>query len=187
MWLFFIACTEIQEDISQVEPIPEAVFASLGANDYRVEQIEPTRYLGLWYEYAAIPSGMQSRCTATTAEYSLIDDETIGVHNECRIDDLDGTLSQIDGTATPVDDRFSHLKVQFFSSFSADYYVVEADGQDTDEPYEWAVVSTVNDSVLWVLSRTPTMSQERYDLIYDRIVARGLPAEKLVETLHFEE
>ena len=187
MWLFFLACTEMKEEVTPEEEVPEAVFAALGEEEYRVAQIEPTRYLGLWYEYAGIPSGFQSRCTATTAEYSLIDDETIGVHNECRIDELDGSLSQVDGTATPVDDRFSHLEVQFFSSFSADYYVVEADGQDTDAPYEWAVVSTINDAVLWVLSRTPTMSQERYDMIYDRLVERGLPAEDLVETLHFAE
>ena len=52
---------------------------------------------------------MQARCTATTAEYSLIDDETL-VHNECHLDTVDGLLSQVDGTATPEDDRFSYLR-----------------------------------------------------------------------------
>ena len=161
-------------------------FANLGSDDYRVDQIEPARYLGLWYEYASIPAGFQARCTATTAEDSLIDEETIGVHNRCHIDDLDGQLSEIEGTAIPVDDRFSHLEVQFFSNLSADYYVIAADGKEGDEPYEWAVVSTYNDLVLWVLSREPTMSQQRYATILAHLSERELPIDELVPTLHFE-
>ena len=172
--------------LEEAEPPPPAVFAPLGSREYRVDQVEAERYLGLWYEYAAIPAGMQARCTATTAEYTLLEDGIIGVHNECRIDTLDGSLSQVDGTATPVDERLSHLKVQFFSNFSADYFIVELDGQEGEDPYEWAVVSTFNDSVLWILSRTPTMDQERYEMILDTLEARELPVDKLVETLHFE-
>ena len=183
IWTILFACADYSEVAEEPTP-PAAVFAPLGDEEYRVAQIQPERYLGLWYEFAAIPAGMQARCTATTAEYSLIDDETIGVHNECHLDTVDGPLSQIDGTATPEDDRFSHLKVQFFSSFQADYYVVEADGTDTEDPYEWAVVSTFNDAVIWVLSRTPDMDAERYDMIMDRLTERELPVEKIVETEH---
>ena len=183
IWSFIFACTNVEVE-QQLEVLSPAVFAPLGEDSYRIEEVEPSRYLGLWYEFAAIPSGQQARCTATTAEYTLIDDETIGVHNECHIDELDGPLSQIDGTATPVDARFSHLKVQFFSSFSADYYVVELDGQEGEEPYDWAVVSTFNDSVLWILSRTADMSEERYDLILDRLEDRDLPVDQIVETEH---
>ena len=164
----------------------ETTFAPLGEDDYRVDQIDPSRYLGLWYEYASIPAGFQARCTATTAEYSLIDEETIGVYNRCRLDDIDGQLSEIEGTATPVDDRFSHLEVQFFSNFSADYFVIAADGQESDAPYEWAVVSTYNDLVLWVLSREPQMSQKRYATILSHLSYRGLPVEELVITPHLE-
>ena len=183
IWSIIFACAPIpvEEEETAIGP---AVFAELGEESYRIDQVEPGRYLGLWYEFAAIPSGPQARCTATTAEYTLIEEETIGVHNECRLDEIDGPLSQVDGTATPVDERYSHLKVQFFSNFEADYYVVELDGQESEDPYEWAVVSTFNDMVLWVLSRTPTMSQQRYDLILDRLEERELPVDKLVLTEH---
>ena len=183
LFTMILACADYTEE--PIEPAtPAAVFAPLGDENYRVDQIEPSRYLGLWYEFAAIPSGVQARCTATTAEYSLVDEETIGVLNKCRIDEIDGPLSEIEGTATPVDDRFSHLDVRFFSSFTADYYVVEADGQESEQPYEWAVVSTYNDTVLWILSREPQMDSERYQIILDRLAERELPFEKLVETQH---
>ena len=183
IWIFS-ACSDFAS-LDAAEPsVPAAVFAPLGAEDYRVEQIEPDRYLGLWYEYAAIPAGFQARCTATTAEYSLNDDGTIAVHNECHLDEIDGVLSTVDGTATPADDRFSYLEVQFFSSFVADYYVIEVDGVESSESYDWAVVSTYNDAVLWVLSRSPSMNPERYDLILDKLEQRGLPVDKLEETEH---
>lgn len=184
--MFFLtqaACSDFSTVEEIVEP-PAAIFAPLGEDGYRVEQIEPERYLGLWYEFASIPVGFQARCTATTAEYGLIEDGTISVHNECHLDEVDGTLSAIDGIATPVDERFSHLEVSFFSSFSSDYYVIETDGTDSSEPYEWAVVSTFNDEVLWVLSRTPSMTEERYELIVDRLAQRYLPVDTLKETEH---
>ena len=183
--LILAACSDFSTTEEITEPsAPAAIFAPLGEDEYRVEQIEPERYLGLWYEFASIPAGFQARCTATTAEYTLNEDGTIAVHNECRLDELDGVLSAADGVATPVDDRFSHLEVRFYSSFAADYYVIEADGTDSSQPYEWAVVSTFNDAVLWVLSRTPTMTEERYELILDRLAERGLPTDKLKETEH---
>lgn len=182
IWSIVLACAP--EQIEEESIVAPAVFAELGEDSYRAARVEPARYLGLWYEFAAIPSGPQARCTATTAEYTLVAEETIGVRNECHLDEIDGPLSQIDGTATPVDDRYSHLKVSFFSSFEADYYVVELDGQESEEAYEWAVVSTFNDMVLWVLSRTPDMSPERYDLILDKLEERELPIDKLVETEH---
>lgn len=183
IWTILAACADFSAPLAEPTE-PAAVFAPLGEEDYRVEQINPERYLGLWYEFAAIPAGMQARCTATTAEYTLIDEETIGVHNECHLDNPDGVLSQVDGTAIPEDDRFSHLMVEFFSSFQADYFVVEVDGSDTEDPYEWAVVSTFNDSVLWVLSRTPDMSADRYEMIMQRLEDRELPVDKIVETEH---
>jgi lipocalin len=180
---FLFACADFSAPAEEPS-VPAAVFAPLGDEEYRVAQIDPERYLGLWYEFAAIPAGVQARCTATTAEYTLLDQETIGVHNECHLDTTDGTLSQVDGTATSEDDRFSHLKVSFFSSFQADYYVVEADGRETSEPYDWAVVSTFDDAVIWVLSRTPDMNEDRYDLIMERLEERALPVDKIVETEH---
>ena len=108
----------------------------------------------------------------------------MGVENRCFIDSLDGQLSVINGTAEPEDDDYAHLKVNFGGSFSADYYVVELDGSQKETPYDWAVVSTFSDRVLWILSRTSTMDTEEYELIVEKLSERELPVEKLVETEH---
>ena len=45
---------------------------------------QPERYLGRWYEIARYPVSFEEGCTATTAEYSGIDGQTISVLNTCR-------------------------------------------------------------------------------------------------------
>ena len=56
-------------------------------------------------------------CSGTTAEYSLVDDSTIGVTNRCRIGGLDGGLSRIDGTARVLDDTYARLLVDLGFGF----------------------------------------------------------------------
>ena len=77
--LSIIGCqsVETKDSASSVQEVP--YFKGLDNDSYLVETVEPARYLGLWYEYATIPAGAQANCTATTAEYSLIDEETIEV------------------------------------------------------------------------------------------------------------
>ena len=162
-------------------------FAPLGDSEYRVAQLDPERYLGLWYEIATVPAGQQARCTGTTATYSSISETTIGVRNECYIDSLDGPLSAIDGTATPTDERFSHLLVSFGGSFSADYYVIEVDGASGDSPYDFAVVSSYDDVILWILHRSPQMDSALYDTIIDRLEERGIDTSRLALTVQVEE
>ena len=182
--IFFLACAS-----PSIEPLTDSAsegftFSDLSENDYTVANLNPARYLGLWYEIATIPSGFQARCTGTTANYTLLEPGVVGVENRCFIDSLDGSLSVINGTAEPEDDDYAHLKVNFGGSFSADYYVVELDGSQNENPYDWAAVSTFSDRVLWILSRTPSMASEEYDLIVDKLAQRDLPVDKLVETEH---
>lgn len=150
-----------------------------------VEAVEPERYLGVWYEIASTPSPQQASCAGTTAEYSLRDDGDVRVLNRCYLGDLDGTLNEIEGSASFVDDSYARLLVDFGFGFEAPYNIVELDGQDGSEPYSFAVVSSPG-FALWVLSRTPQMDDELYATLVERALDRGLPAEGLIETLQPE-
>ena len=49
-----------------------------------VPYVDLKRYVGLWYEQAAIPAYFQKGCIKTTANYSFYPDgKTIRVDNEC--------------------------------------------------------------------------------------------------------
>lgn len=193
MFLFFSilgACQapqspEASDSASASDESP--VFAPLGDSEYRVAQLEPERYLGLWYEIATVPAGQQARCTGTTATYTSIDETTIGVHNECYIDALDGPLNSIDGTATPADERFSHLLVTFGGAFTADYFIIEVDGSTGAEPYNFAVVSSFDDAILWILHRSPQMDSALFETIIARLEEREIDTSRLALTVQVEE
>ena len=113
---FLLACASPSVEQLTDSASEGFTFSPLSENDYTVESLDPARYLGLWYEIATIPSGVQARCTGTTAEYTLLEPGVVGVQNRCFIDSLDGSPSVINGTAEPEDEDYAHLKVNFGGS-----------------------------------------------------------------------
>ena len=101
-----------------------------------VAQVDLKRYLGKWFEIASYPAWFQRGCTASTAEYSLLDDGKIRVVNRCRKKSLDGPLKTSTGKAVVVDTATNaKLKVWFFWPFKGNYWII-----DLDPDYRWAVV-----------------------------------------------
>jgi len=146
-----------------------------------VDRVDPARYLGLWYEIATSPSQQQTACAGTTAEYTLIDESTIGVTNRCYLGSLDGRLSRIEGTARPLDDTYARLLVDLGFGFEAPYTVIDLVESDEDEPYDYATVSAAGFQ-FWILSRTPQIPDELYATLLERIEDRGGDSSRLVRT-----
>ena len=184
--LISLACTASSDSDSgdtanlSAQPTGE-MFAAHAEDGLTVEQVEPARYLGLWYEIATTPSQQQQWCTGTTAEYSLIDAQTIGVLNRCFVGSLDGNLNQIQGTARPIDDTYARLLVDLGVGFEAPYQVIELDGSVGDEPYAYAAVSSMG-SQIWILSRTPQIDTVLRDAIWTRLDERGIDIDNLIDT-----
>ena len=157
------------------------LFAPYAEDGKSVEQVEPARYLGVWYEIATTPSQQQKACAGTTAEYSLIDNDTIGVTNRCYLGNLNGRLNEIEATARVLDDSYARLMVDFGFGFEAPYNVIELVENPGEELYSYAVVrsSTVQ---YWILSRTPQMPDELYEELLARIDGWGKDSSKLIKT-----
>ena len=144
-----------------------------------VESVELERYLGTWYEIASFPQSFQRGCTATTATYALKDDGEIEVLNRCRRGSLDGRETVAEGRARVVDSATNaKLEVSFFGNFWGDYWVV-----GLGDEYEFAVVGNPGRDYLWILARTPTMAEDVYAGIVDRLVSQGYETQRLVRTL----
>lgn len=184
IFLLFQACASTQHtDSSAYETeTPEQIFAPIAEDDQSVISLEPERYLGLWYEIATTPGFQQQSCVGTTATYSLIDEETIGVLNECWLGSFDGTQSQIEGTATAIDESYARLLVDFNFGFQAPYNVVELDGASGSESYRFAAVSSYN--ALWILARAPELDGEILEELLERLEEREFPTDRLEYTKH---
>ena len=72
------------------------------------------------------------------------------------------------------------MLVDFDLGFVAPYNIVALDGSTGDEPYQFAAVSSY--SALWILSRTPEIDEDLYDLLIDDLDSRSYAVDSLVDT-----
>jgi apolipoprotein D and lipocalin family protein len=133
-----------------------------------VARVDPSRYMGRWYEIARLPNMFQNGCTGSYTDYSLREDGQINVINSCR-NEKDGKLRQAKGRAWVVDPvSNARLKVSFFWPFRSDYWIIGL-GME----YEYSVVASSNRKYLWILSRTPTMREDLYADIMKEVKQQG--------------
>lgn len=144
-----------------------------------VPSVDLKRYLGTWYEIASYPQDFQEGCTATTATYSLNDDGTIAVVNRCREGSLTGKEKIAEGEARVVDrSTNAKLEVSFFGPFWGDYWIIAL-----GDNYEYAVVGHPSRDYLWILSRTPSLPEERYQALLTKVEELGYDRSRLQQTL----
>jgi apolipoprotein D and lipocalin family protein len=142
-----------------------------------VPHVDLKKYLGKWYEIAHLPARFQDGCMDTTATYTLSDDGSISVLNECR---RRGKVKRAKGKAKVADTTSgAKLKVTFFWPFYGDYWIINL-GTD----YEYAVVGTPNRKYLWILSRTPQMDDSLFSQLIDSVRSKGFDVTKLIKTSH---
>jgi apolipoprotein D and lipocalin family protein len=144
-----------------------------------VAHVELARYLGIWHEIASFPQSFQRGCMATTATYTLRDDSQLDVVNRCRLGSPDGKMKEARGRARVVD-RVTNakLEVSFFRPFWGAYWII-----DLAQDYSYAVVGHPGRDYLWILSRSPTMSDDTYQTILARLRAQRYETSRLVRTV----
>lgn len=148
-----------------------------------VPSVDLTRYAGKWYEVARLPMFFQRNCASdVTATYTLKPSGAVEVNNQCI--GKDGKPMQSIGEATKDGDSGSQLKVTFLPKGlrwspigKADYWVLAL-----DDGYQNALVGTPDNKYLWLLSRTPTMSDSVYQQYVSIAKQQGYDVSKLQKT-----
>lgn len=157
------------------------LFAGCSSNQplETVDSVDLQRYEGTWYEIASFPQRFQKGCHCTTATYTATEEDFVVVENRCRKDSINGEESYIKGKAYIVENtNNAKLEVEFFWPFKGDYWII-----DLDKDYQYAVVGHPNREYLWVLSRTPQMSDSLYSEITKRIADKGFDLSILQKTV----
>ncbi|MGH8427279.1 MAG: lipocalin family protein [Gammaproteobacteria bacterium] len=146
-----------------------------------VSALDLDRYAGTWHEIAHLPMYFQRKCKDhITATYTLRTDGNIGVRNACRTkagkeDVALGIAKSAGGPAGALKVRFAPGWLSWLPWVWADYWVIEL-----DPDYQWAVVGSPSRKYLWVLSRKPTMSRDRFQQLVAHAKQRGYPVDRLV-------
>ena len=141
-----------------------------------VENFELERYLGKWYEIARLDHSFERGLENVTADYSLRKDGGIDVVNR-GFSPEEGEWVEARGKAYFVDSRDKgYLKVAFFGPFYGSYVIFELDKAH----YQYAFIAGPNRSYLWLLSRTPTVSEELMNRFVDRSGTLGFDTAELI-------
>ena len=156
--LILISCTGIPDGVSPVKNFDE------------------TRYLGKWYEIARLDHSFERGLSKVTAEYVLMSDSGIEVINR-GFSVTENKWKEAKGKAYFVGARNEgHLKVSFFGPFYGSYIVFDLD----QENYQYAFISGYNTSYLWLLSRTPTVSEEVKEQFVKKSKGLGFDTDGLI-------
>ena len=172
-----------------IDIAPNAIIHNSASQPTTVDSVDLERYSGTWYEIGRLPMYFQRNCASdVTANYTeKTDGSGIVVTNKC----LDKKGSQIvaEGLAKPADDTGSKLKVTFLPSWirslpvgRADYWVLARDAD-----YNTALVGTPNKKYLWLLARSPNVTQQTYTKYRQIAQDQGYDLQKFTLTPHLNQ
>ncbi len=140
-----------------------------------VTDFDQERYLGTWYEIARLDHSFERGLSEVTATYRANPDGSIAVLNR-GFDQEEARWREAEGVARFVDSStVAHLKVSFFGPFYGSYIVFEL-----GENYEHAFVSGFNREYLWLLSRSPEVSDTLRNEFLETITKLGFALDDLV-------
>jgi apolipoprotein D and lipocalin family protein len=145
-----------------------------------VEFVDIERYMGLWYEIARYPVPFDEDAEAVTALYELNDNRTVSLTNSGVLSN--GATTEITGTARVVDEvTNAKLAVTFdrpdLEGIEFPYWIIELD--EVEGSYERAAVSSDTRFTLYILNREPTMANDDYEDLLNRLVKKGFDVDKL--------
>lgn len=141
-----------------------------------VRSFDPDRYLGTWYEIARLDHRFERGLVNVSAHYERNPDGSIKVVNR-GFSRASGQWEEATGKALPAGAADEgYLKVSFFWPFYAAYIVFELER----EHYEYAFVTSANRSYLWLLSRTPAVSDAVLRQFMSRAAALGFELDELI-------
>lgn len=143
-------------------------------NNSPISDFNLSRYLGTWYEIARFDHSFERGMDNVMAEYLLRDDGKIDVFNSGWKDGeykvADGKAKQPDPSTNP-----AHLEVSFFLFFYNDYNVMMI-----DDDYQVVLVGSKSPKYLWILSRTPEVSDYVMDKVLEEASERGYNIDDLI-------
>lgn len=162
--LSFAACA------SNSAPLPTADF------------VDVEKYVGKWYAISAMPQFFTRNCKAQTADYGIINPQTISVLNTCLKEKGQTTIK---GQAVVVNAQTNaELEVTFDNFFTrlfrvkGDYTIIKL-----DKDYKFVLIGSKDRKSLWILAREKTMPEEVYELYVEEAKASDFPVEKLKKSV----
>ena len=134
-----------------------------------VDYVDIERFMGPWYVIANIPTFLEKGAHNAVETSRLNDDGTIGTHFVFNKDGLDGKAKEYNPKAFILDNETNALwGMRFVWPIKADYRIVYL-----DDDYSQTVIARENRDFVWIMARTPTISDYDYDQLVSFVESIG--------------
>ena len=137
--------------------------AAKGPEMNTVDHVDIDRFMGPWYVIASIPTFLEKGAHNAVETYSLNDDGTIATKFTFRKSSFDGKAKEYNPKAFILDKKSNaRWGMRFVWPIKADYRIVYI-----DDDYSKTIIGRQDRDFVWIMARTPTIS----DLDYDKLVS----------------
>ena len=140
------------------------------------DNVEVERFMGPWYVIENIPTALERGAVNAIEEYTLRDNGDIDTRFTYRKWFSWGPRVTMNPKGWVKDDADDARWVMTFFNLPYEFaYLILA----VDENYEWCAVGGPSEDMLWIMSRTPTLSQDVVDELRATAAAQGYDISKL--------
>ena len=157
--------------------------AAKGPEMKTVEHVEIDRFMGAWYVIANIPTFLEKGAFNAVETYSLNDDGTIATNFVFNKDGFDGKTKEYSPKGFVLDhESNARWGMRFVWPIKADYRIVYL-----DDDYSQTIVARQARDYVWIMARTPTVSDADYDRLFrGSMEAAGLQGLWVLDSLSGE-
>jgi len=140
-----------------------------------VEYVDLPRFMGDWYVIANIPTFIEKGAHNAVESYRLADDGTIPTTFTFRKDAFDGPQKEYNprGFVRNTETN-AEWGMQFIWPIKADYRITYL-----SDDYRLTVIGHNERDYVWIMARTPQISEEQYLELVEHVRAAGYDIKKL--------
>lgn len=140
-----------------------------------VPYVDLDRFMGDWYVIASIPTFLERGAHNAVESYALNEDGSIATTFVFRKDSFDGKQKTYTPTGFVTDTESNAIwGMRFVWPIKADYRIVYL-----DEEYSQTVIARNKRDFVWLMARSPVISDSDYDRLVALIASIGYDTAKL--------
>ncbi len=140
-----------------------------------IDYLDVNRFMGDWYVIAAIPTPLEKDAHNALESYAMNSDGSIATTFTFRKGSFDGDLKRYTPTGF-IEDTQTNARwtMQFIWPIRADYRVVYL-----SEDYATTIIGRQARDYVWIMARTPSISDQQYIDLSARIADMGYDISQL--------
>ena len=149
--------------------------AAKGPEMKTVDYVDLGRFMGAWYVIANIPTILEKEVYNGVETYSLNDDGTIATKFTFNKGSFNGEPKEYNPKAFVMDKETNALwGMRFIWPIKADYRIVHL-----DDDYTQTIIGRQKRDYVWIMARTPMISDTDYDRLVSKVESLGYDSSKL--------